>query len=104
MTMLSNLIGFACGATTFSFLCWRIHRRMCLRILRHREMEELAQALERRRDAHDFRRDLTPPGAGPVGQESNLFQVRPGRMFLNHLDRQQNRTTLDHVSGSKDQT
>lgn len=102
--MLSSLIGFGCGAIVFSFLWWRVHRRMCLRFLRHLEMERLAESLQKRRESYDFGRDIEiQPDAGPAGFESSLFEIRPGRMFLNHLDSEQNSTRLNNVNGSEDQ-
>lgn len=79
-------IGYACGATTFTYFAWRIHRRMLARMFTIRNNEVVARNLENRRDAIDFgRTDEVREDAGPAGVESSLFELRPGRMTFNHL-------------------
>ncbi|AVD99690.1 membrane protein [Mycobacterium phage Cuke] len=104
----SLAIGFSVGLITSSILLIGVQRRLTARVLRHAKMEATADDLEKRRLATDFGIDELPRlGTGPIADESNLFEVRPGRMHLAHLatkrgkklpesvDQQQNPTTLD---------
>ncbi len=97
--------GYLCGAGTFSWFGWRLYRNLSGRIVRIASLKALSNNLENRRDAIEFGQDqLTPPGAGPAGQENVLFRVRPGALETNRrqlaresLVRQPISATLDNV-------
>lgn len=101
------IYGFGCGGIVVGFWSWRIHRACSGRVRKHLELSTLSKDLERRRDAIEFGSDtVTPPGAGPAGQENVLFRIRPGALHKSRdlsrdsLDSQQVSRTMDY--GSQD--
>lgn len=99
--MLYFLIGYGCGATTFIWFSWRVHCRMCYRIEKNRNLEELTAQLKKRREAIDSGRDTEPvTGAGDPAVVSSLFSTQPGTMYLDRLTRRKTPNFIDTLPNS----
>lgn len=97
--MIEFWTGYGCGAVTFSYFAWRIHCSMVKRLFTIREDGLLATKLENQRIAHDSgRTEQVREGAGPSGEVSGLFEMRPGTMTLNHLQEKEIAKRLDTQS------
>lgn len=101
------MYGFICASCPFGFWWWYLRGHVYDRLLQMAKLEALSENLEKRRDAIDSGlTDITPPGAGPAGQENVLFRIRPGALQKNRrsssdsLDSQQLSRTMDY--GSQD--
>jgi hypothetical protein len=82
------LLGFILGLSIAPVFAWGLAKRLVERLTRNLTVEVVAARLQTAREAYDFGRDTAPvPGAGPAGDQSNLFPTYPGKMTLEHLKR-----------------
>lgn len=94
--------GFIGGTFWASCAWYGVHRRLCARIVKHSNLENEAQRLEKRREALDSGlTDKLPPLAGHESGESEIFSTHPGTMALSHLEtkRSENLTKVFDTSG-----
>lgn len=106
-------IGYSFGVITTSYLCFHIHRSMCMRMVKHQNLQDESKELETRRETIDSGLfDETPPLAGPASSETDMLAVRPGALYLSQIASRNDpkvfdigavSTRIDHVRVETDQ-
>lgn len=83
---LGLVLGYLSGSCSIGLFGWRIHRRMCWRLVRNQIIENKAKDIETRRYPTEFvNQDEPRLGVGPAGEEHHMFSVRPGALMLAKL-------------------